>query len=87
MNVDDGRAESDSGADIASQSGAWITPPISYVDPRRRFCAFCGRPIARRFWRVSRGGGEGIFCDPAHARLDTTYPKSTTPRLDDPESN
>jgi hypothetical protein len=77
MSVAGGQAESRSGADGDRQGGEWITPPISYVDPRRRFCAFCGRPIARRFWRVS-DDGESVYCDPAHAHLDTTYPKSTT---------
>jgi hypothetical protein len=56
--------------------GEWVTPAVSYVNPVRRSCAFCGRPIARRYWRVSRGGQERIYCDPAHARLDTTYPVS-----------
>jgi hypothetical protein len=87
MNVAGGRAESCSGADIVNQGGEWITPPISYVDPRRRFCAFCGRPIARRFWRVSVGGAEAIFCDPAHAHLDATYPSSTPLLLENPEGS
>ena len=54
--------------------GEWVVPAVSYVDPARRSCAFCGRPIARRYWRVTREGEERIFCDPAHARLDATYP-------------
>jgi hypothetical protein len=61
----------------ASDEGEWIMPPVSYVDPTRRFCEFCGRPIARRFWRVATERGEGVFCDPAHAGLDATYPKSS----------
>ncbi len=56
--------------------GEWVVPAVSYVDPVRRTCAFCGRPIARRYWRVVRGGEERIYCDPAHADLSTTYPMS-----------
>jgi hypothetical protein len=55
--------------------GEWVVPAVSYVDPVRRSCAFCGRPIARRYWRELREGAERIYCDPAHARLDVTYPK------------
>ena len=87
MNVAGGQAESRAGVEIPDRGGEWITPPVSYVDPRRRFCAFCGRPIARRFWQVSVGGAEGIFCDPAHARLDTTYPRSTALRLENSETH
>jgi hypothetical protein len=83
MNVACSQTETGTGADIASQGGEWITPPISYVDPRRRFCAFCGRPIARRFWQV----GAGIFCDPAHAHEYTTYPRSPSCRLEDSEGD
>jgi hypothetical protein len=54
--------------------GQWVTPAVSYVDPRRRFCDLCGRPIARRFWQVETERGEGVFCDPGHAVLYTTYP-------------
>jgi len=60
----------------ASISGEWVTPPVSYVDPKRRFCEFCGRPIARRFWRTETKSEVGIFCDPSHAVLYTTYPLS-----------
>jgi hypothetical protein len=56
--------------------GEWIVPSVSYVDPSRRFCALCGRPIARRYWKVTIGEQEEVFCEPAHARLHTTYPKS-----------
>jgi hypothetical protein len=62
--------------DVTS-AGGWVTPPVSYVDPTRRFCEFCGRPIARRFWQVEMEHGVAIFCDPAHAALYTTYPKSS----------
>lgn len=54
--------------------GEWVVPAVSYVDPVRRSCAFCGRPIARRYWRVAQEGKERIYCVPAHALLDTTYP-------------
>ena len=61
----------------ASGEGEWIMPPVSYVDPTRRFCEFCGRPIARRFWQVATERGERTFCDPAHAALYATYPASS----------
>lgn len=56
-------------------SGEWVTPAVSYVDPVRRVCAYCGRPIARRYWREPVGETGGSFCDPAHAARHTTYPK------------
>jgi hypothetical protein len=59
--------------EVAAECGEWIVPSVSYVDPSRRFCAFCGRPIARRYWRVGTGGTDAIFCDPGHARLQVTY--------------
>jgi hypothetical protein len=58
-------------------AGEWVTPPLSYVDPARRFCALCGRPIARRYWRVGGDGNEMAFCDPGHAARYATYPKRT----------
>jgi hypothetical protein len=60
----------------AGASGAWVTPEVSYVDPRRRFCDLCGRPIARRYWQSYQAGQRRTYCDPAHAALDTAYPKS-----------
>jgi hypothetical protein len=60
----------------AISGGEWFMPAVSYVDPRRRFCQFCGRPIARRFWQAETKRGVGIFCNPAHAALEATYPKS-----------
>ena len=77
MSVDRGGEELNSGLNEANVAGEWITPPVSYVDPARRFCEFCGRPIARRFWQAKMEGGAGIFCDPAHAALITTYPQSS----------
>ena len=72
------RSDGDVGAAPASETseGRWVRPAVSYVDPMRRFCDLCGRPIARRFWQVKTGSGEGVYCDPAHARLHTTYPVS-----------
>lgn len=55
----------------------WIEPAVSYVDPTRRFCEFCGRPIARKYWQAETERGVGIFCDPAHATLYTTYPMNS----------
>ena len=50
--------------------GVWVVPEVSYVDPQRRFCRYCGRPIARGFWRVSSGGETWSYCDARHADLD-----------------
>lgn len=57
-------------------AGQWITPPVSYVDPVRRFCTMTGRPIARRYWRVMVGDRELAFCDREHAARYATYPMS-----------
>jgi hypothetical protein len=54
--------------------GEWVVPPVNYVDPGRRFCAYCGRPIARRYWQAEVTGREEVFCEPDHARRYTTYP-------------
>ena len=50
-----------------SAAGAWIEPEVSYVDPARRHCHLCGRPIARRYWSVLVAGEALAFCDPDHA--------------------
>jgi hypothetical protein len=76
MSVDRGGGGLNSALIEANVAGEWITPQVSYVDPARRFCEFCGRPIARRFWQAKTEGGAGIFCNPAHAALFTTYPRS-----------
>ena len=78
MSADRGESESRPTSSLSSGNGEWIVPPVSYVDPTRRFCEFCGRPIARRFWQAKKVHGVGIFCDPAHAALNATYPDSTT---------
>lgn len=53
--------------------GRWVTPPVSYVEPVRRFCALCGRPIARRYFEAAPNGGPLAFCQPEHAELYRTY--------------
>lgn len=76
------------GGDVSASEtpgGEWVTPAVSYVDPARRSCTFCGRPIARRYWRVMRAGAERIYCDPAHARLDATYPVRSEDSVADPD--
>ena len=56
------------GTAVSEQSGQWVEPEVNYVDPARRFCAYCGRPIARRFWAASGSEGEvETFCTPDHA--------------------
>jgi hypothetical protein len=57
--------------------GEWVTPSISYVEPLRIYCAFCGRPIAHQFWRAAPEGKLLSFCDPGHAELYTSYWLST----------
>jgi hypothetical protein len=76
MSGDGGDTESMTQPKVAHKDGDWIMPPVSYVEPTRRFCELCGRPIARRFWQVRTERGGGIFCDPAHAALYATYPRS-----------
>ncbi|HEU0114882.1 MAG TPA: hypothetical protein VFQ80_09400 [Thermomicrobiales bacterium] len=53
----------------SERAGEWIVPDISYVEPDRRFCAYCGRPIARRYWRETTPAGDRAFCHPAHAGM------------------
>jgi hypothetical protein len=77
MSADGGEDETRTHPGLASGNGAWIMPAVSYVDPTRRFCELCGRPIARRFWQARTERGEAIFCDPAHAALYATYPESS----------
>jgi hypothetical protein len=77
MIADRGEGESKPRSSHASGNGDWVMPPVSYIDPTRRFCEFCGRPIARKFWRATIEQGVAIFCDPAHAALHATYPTSS----------
>ncbi|HET7092809.1 MAG TPA: hypothetical protein VFI22_05000 [Thermomicrobiales bacterium] len=58
----------------AERAGEWVTPAVSYVEPSRRFCAYCGRPIARRYWRESTPAGDLAFCQPAHAAMNAAAP-------------
>jgi len=58
---------------MPEKSGSWITPNVSYVEPLRLSCAFCGRPIARRYWSASPTGNRLIFCDPSHEALYVSY--------------
>jgi hypothetical protein len=57
-------------------AGQWVTPPVSCVDPTRRFCAFTGRPIARQYWQVMVEGKELAFGDRDLAVRHATYPRS-----------
>jgi len=59
-----------SGESMPERAGEWVVPDVSYVDPLRLFCALCGRPIARRYWRVTEGGSERAYCEVRHAELD-----------------
>jgi hypothetical protein len=54
-------------------TGEWVVPDVSYVEPLRIFCAFCGRPIARQYWKAAPAREPLSFCDPAHAELYETY--------------
>lgn len=70
-----------------AREGEWIMPTVSYINPERRFCAFTGRPIARRFWQVTVGERSLSFSDPAAALRYATYPKSSAkPGIQDPLS-
>ena len=55
------------------QTGEWVTPSVSYVEPQRISCEFCGRPIARKYWRALVQGQALIFCEPPHADLYENY--------------
>ena len=57
-----------------ANAGRWIVPPVSYINPIRRFCALTGRPIARGYWLVMVGDKEVAFSDQAHAVRYATYP-------------
>lgn len=59
-----------------ANAGKWVVPPVSYVDPVRRFCAMTGRPIARGYWQVMVGDWEVVFSDRDHALRYATYPMS-----------
>lgn len=76
MSVDDEGGGADRRSSVGDGAGAWILPAVSYVDPTRRFCELCGRPIARRYWQIAIEERKRIFCDPTHADLYATYPRS-----------
>jgi hypothetical protein len=80
MSADHGANDIEPRSSLVGGNGEWVVPPVSYVDTTRRFCEFCGRPIARRFWQATTDQGVAIFCDPAHAALYKTYPNSSTYR-------
>ena len=66
MSADSGSSETTEPIRITVEqaaSGQWVTPPVDYVDPVRRFCAYTGRPIARGYWQVIAAGQEVAFCD------------------------
>jgi hypothetical protein len=62
---------------VRRSAGVRYDIELALCDPTRRFCEFCGRPIARKFWQAMTERGAGVFCDPAHAMLHATYPVST----------
>jgi hypothetical protein len=66
-------ADDQSRAETAAGDGAWVLPRISYVEPARRHCSLCGRPLARRYWRATVNGAAAMFCDPAHEALYHSY--------------
>lgn len=69
------------GTAVSEQTGRWVEPEVNYVDPERRFCAYCGRPIARRYWEDEMGSGElAAYCSPEHAERKATYPSHLEPQ-------
>jgi hypothetical protein len=61
---------------FAQRGGAWVRPDVSYIDPVRRLCSYCGLSIARRYWRPDEGEDGKVYCDPAHVPAEATYPLS-----------
>lgn len=51
----------------------WVVPGVSYVNPARIHCRFCGSPIPRRYWRVNIGLHAGLYCNSEHAEMFLTY--------------
>lgn len=78
--------------DACGDSGSWVIREVGYVDPQRRSCALCGRPLARRIWQETVHGVTLEFCEPAHVvlyrdywlplygRVDTTSSSPRSPR-------
>jgi hypothetical protein len=54
-------------------AGRWVTIEVGYVDPQRRSCALCGRPLARKIWRETVDGETLDFCEPGHVGLYRSY--------------
>ena len=68
------------GTAVSELAGRWVEPEVNYVDPERRFCAYCGRPIARRYWEAEGADGEvAAYCSPEHAERQVTYPIVSEP--------
>ena len=66
------------GTAMSEPPGQWVEPEVNYVDPERRFCAYCGRPIARRYWRATSVNGEEVaYCSPDHAARHENHPEQT----------
>ncbi|MFM9105751.1 MAG: hypothetical protein ACKOWF_03530 [Chloroflexota bacterium] len=63
----------------SDRAGEWIVPDVSYVDPQRLFCALCGRPIARRYWRVSGDPDGRAYCEIRHAGMDAERRRLSVP--------
>lgn len=59
--------------DSRNTPGFWTEIDVSYVDPQRRSCALCGRPLAKNIWREEIEGCELDFCEPSHAALYQSY--------------
>ncbi len=59
--------------DPTTPSEGWITPRVSYVNPARIHCRFCGSPIPRRYWFVGEAANSGFFCNPEHAEMFLSY--------------
>ena len=77
MSGEQGKAGNGGRSKERIEAGEWVQPDVSYIDPVRRFCAYCGRPIARRYWE-QRGGRYGeVYCNTAHAAAQATYPSRT----------
>ena len=76
MKDEKAKRQADSAASQTRDPGRWVLPAVSYINTERRTCAYCGRPLARRYWAQVREETERSYCDPAHADSHTTYPLS-----------
>lgn len=73
------RESEDGQEQLAGTGGGWVLPDVSYIDPSRRFCAYCGRPIARRYW-AELAESDLAYCDAQHAARHATYPSENQQR-------